>query len=207
MVRIILRLDLFIEQLFPRRRSLITQALDIIQRINRQTKPIRTVPNRQLKRRIDIALLPVPADQQILLALATIRKTVHEPGIRVKVENTRYVICKDGLVLMCLETMRMLRVINEFEQVDYVYEADFEVGEVCAEEGGGGEGFVRRHVAAGGHYNVWFSAAVVAGPLPDADTFCAVGDGLVHSEVLQVFLLVGDDYVDVVFAAEAVVHG
>ena len=60
-----------------------------------------------------------------------------------KVEDTRHVICKDGLVLMCLQTMRVLRVINELEQVDYVYEADFEVWKVCAEEGGSGEGFVR----------------------------------------------------------------
>ena len=46
---------------------------------------------------------------------------------------------------------------------------------------------------------------VVAGPFPDADAGGAVLDGLVHRQPLRGRLLAGDDDVDVVAAAQAVV--
>ena len=77
---------------------------------------------------------------------------------------------------------------------------------MLAEQRGGGEGFLRDDVAAAGHDEVWFGAGVVRGPGPDAEALGAVGDGVVHVEVLEVELLVCDDGVDVVGGAEAVVH-
>ena len=93
----------------------------------------------------------------------------------------------------------------EAEEIDDVDEADLEVGEVLAEDGGGGEGFLRGDVAGAGHDDVGLGAVVGGGPVPDADAFGAVLDGGVHVEVLEVRLLVGDDDVDVVDGAEAVV--
>ena len=81
MVRVILRLDLLIKQLLPRRRTLVTQAGNVIQRINRQAIAISAVPDSPLERRIDIALLPVSADEQVLLALAAICQAVNQPRV------------------------------------------------------------------------------------------------------------------------------
>lgn len=63
-----------------------------------------------------------------------------------------------------------------------------------------------RDVAAGRDYDVWFGTLVVTGPVPDSETLCAVRNCFIHAEELDVILLVGYDNVDVVDAAEAVVH-
>ena len=65
---------------------------------------------------------------------------------------------------------------------------------------------MRGNVTAGCHDDVGLLVLVVTRPFPDADALCAVGNSLLHGEVLQMLLLVGYDDVDVVFAAEAVVH-
>ena len=75
-----------------------------------------------------------------------------------------------------------------------------------AEDGNGGEGFERRDVAGAGHHDVRLGAAVVAGPFPDADAFGAVLDGGVHGKPLRGGMFAGDDDVDVMPAAQAVVH-
>ena len=62
------------------------------------------------------------------------------------------------------------------------------------------------NVTAGCHDDVGLLVLVVTCPFPDADALCAVGNSLLHGEVLEMLLLVGNNYVDVVLAAEAVVH-
>ena len=57
---------------------------------------------------------------------------------------------------------------------------------------------------AAGHHDVRV-AVVVAGPVPDADAAGAVQDRLVHRQVVERRLLAGDDDVDVVPAAQAVI--
>ena len=133
MVRIILRLDLLIKQLLPRRRTLVTQVTHVIKRINRQAIAISTVPDSQLERRVDIALLSVSTDEQVLLALAAICQAVDQPRVRVEVEDAGYVVCEDGLILMRFEAVGVLVLVDELEEVDDVYKTDFEVGKVCAE--------------------------------------------------------------------------
>jgi hypothetical protein len=60
-------------------------------------------------------------------------------------------------------------------------------------------------VAGRREHDVGLAARVGAGLVPDADPLAAVHDGLVHRHVLQVLLLVADDDVDQVAAAQAVV--
>ncbi len=93
----------------------------------------------------------------------------------------------------------------QLEQIDHVDEADLEVGELLAQQHGRGQRLLRGNVAGGGHHDVGLAAFVVAGPVPDADALGAVRDRRVHVHVLQVALLVADDHVDVVLAAQAVV--
>ena len=60
-------------------------------------------------------------------------------------------------------------------------------------------------VAAARHDHVGFGALVVAGPIPDSEALRAVRDRRLHVQILQVDLLVRDDHVDVVDAAQAMV--
>ena len=101
--------------------------------------------------------------------------------------------------------MGVLGLGHEAEEIDYVDEADFQLRAVLAQDGGCGEGFGGGDVTGAGEDDVGFGAGVGGGPVPDADALGAVLDGVVHAEVLEVRGLVGDDDVDVVGAAQAVV--
>ncbi len=67
------------------------------------------------------------------------------------------------------------------------------------------ERFERGHIAATGHHHVRLAALVVAGPFPDADAGGAMFDRLVHRQPHRRGLFAGDDDVDVIAAAQAMV--
>ena len=90
-------------------------------------------------------------------------------------------------------------------QVDDVDDADLQVGQVLAEEVDGGQRLQRRHVAGAGHDDVGLAAVVVARPVPDADAARACRSASSIVEPVRRRLLAGDDDVDVVAAAQAVV--
>src|ERR1700756_424490 len=93
----------------------------------------------------------------------------------------------------------------QFEEIDHIDESDLNVRKFFAEEGSRSEGLLSRNVPGGSHHHVRFTCLIIAGPIPDADAFGAMDDGLVHTQILQMLLLVADDYVHVVLAAEAMI--
>ena len=93
----------------------------------------------------------------------------------------------------------------QLHQIDDVDDADLQIGRVPAQQIDRGQRLQRRHVAAAGHHDVGLAAAVVAGPFPDAKPGFAMLDRLVHRQPLRRRLLAGDDDVDVVAAAQAVI--
>ena len=104
--------------------------------------------------------------------------------------------------------MRMLRTGLQLEQIDHIDETDLEVGELVPQQSGRRQRFLRGNVTGRRHHNVGFSTLVVAGPIPDTDALRAVPDCSVHVHVLQMHLLVGDDHVDVILAAQTMIgHG
>ena len=70
-------------------------------------------------------------------------------------------------------------------EVNDVHHPDFQIGQMLAHDGDGGERLQRGHVAAAGHDHVGRRALVVAGPRPDADALGAVLDGGVHRQPLR----------------------
>jgi hypothetical protein len=80
-----------------------------------------------------------------------------------------------------------------------------DVGEVLAQQRGGGQRLLGRDVAAADQHGVGLDALIVARPVPDADALGAMLDGGVHVQVLEMVLLVGHDHVDVVAALQAMV--
>jgi hypothetical protein len=63
----------------------------------------------------------------------------------------------------------------------------------------------RGHVAGAGEHDIGLRTSVARGPIPNSDPARAVRDRLVHRQEVQRGLLAGDDHVDVVAAAQAVV--
>ena len=131
---------------------------------------------------------------------------MHEPGVGVEREDDGPVVGEKRCVLCVRQAVRVVAVGDQLEEVHDVDEAHFHFGEVLAQQGGCSQGFLGHDVSAGGDDDVGLFAVVVGGPVPDADALGAVGDGGFHVEELDVVLLVGDDDVDVVGRAEAVVH-
>ena len=101
--------------------------------------------------------------------------------------------------------MRVLGRGLEAHQVDDVDDAHLQLGQPLAQDRRRGERLERRHVAAARHHDVGLLAVVVRRPVPDADSAGAVGDRVLHRQELERGLLAGDDDVDVVAAAQAVV--
>ena len=77
---------------------------------------------------------------------------------------------------------------------------------MLSEESRGCKRFLGHDITARCHDKIGLLAFVIGSPRPDAEAFRAVRDGVLHAEILQVQLLVGDDGVDVVGGAETVVH-
>ena len=99
----------------------------------------------------------------------------------------------------------MLAVGLEPHQVHDVDHADPQIREQPAQDRRGRDGLKGRDVARARENHVGFAPAVIGGPLPDPDPAGAVGDRVVDREVGEGGLLAGDDHVDVVVAAQAVV--
>ena len=91
-------------------------------------------------------------------------------------------------------------------QIDHVDEANLQIREILAQDGDGGERLLGQDVAGTGHHHVRLRAASLLAhsqmPMPLVQWMTAC----VHVQVRQVRLLVGDDDVDVVFAAQAVIR-
>jgi hypothetical protein len=70
----------------------------------------------------------------------------------------------------------------------------------------GGQRFQRRDVAGAGHHDVGLGTGRFrARPWPDADAGIAMRRGLAHAEPLRCRLLAGDDHVDAVVGAQAMI--
>ena len=93
----------------------------------------------------------------------------------------------------------------QLHQVHDIDDADFQIGQMLAQDGDGGERLQRGHVATAGHDDIGFGAGVAAGPLPDADAGGAMLHGGVHRQPLRRLIFAGDHDVDVVAAAQTMI--
>lgn len=147
------------------------------------------------------------SNENIVAAGTLERQAVDQPRVRMEVEYHRLVSREQRVPIAVGETVGMVRVVDQLEQVDHVDTTNLELGEVLEEKIDGGEGLAGRDVATAGHDDVGLLAGVGAELRPDADTFRAMRNGLFHGEVLEMVLLVCYDDVDVVGRPQAVIHG
>src|SRR5262245_22646059 len=102
--------------------------------------------------------------------------------------------------------MRMLARRLQLHEIHDVDDTYLQLGRVTAKQVDGSQSLQCRHVSAASHHNVELLATVVAGPFPDSKPGTAMLDRLVHRQPLRGRLFSGDDYIDVVSAAQAVVR-
>ena len=62
------------------------------------------------------------------------------------------------------------------------------------------------YIATGCKDNISLAALIVAGPVPNTNAFCAMLNSVLGPEKLDMLLLIGDNHIDIVHAAEAMVH-
>jgi len=174
---------------------------------NSQAVSVGLVADSKLERGVNVALLLVTTNAHALLSLALVGKTVDQPRVGVEVENNRLVIGKDGIVLGVGQTVWMIAIGLQLEQVDDIDEANLQLGKMLTKKGSSSKRFLRASVTATCHDDIRLCTCIVGGPRPNTKTLATVGDGVFHVEELKVVLLVGNNDVDVVDRLEAVVHG
>ena len=91
---------------------------------------------------------------------------------------------------------------HEVHDVDHPYP---QRRDMLAQEGDGAEGLQGGDVTRAGHDDVRLAVFVIAGPGPYPESLGAMNHGVVHAQVLEGRLLAGDDDIDVMAAAQAVI--
>ena len=152
------------------------------------------------------ALLLVAADVEVVVVGAPVGQAVDEPRVAVVGEDHRPVRREERVELVVGEAVGMLVGALQAHQVDDVDDAHLQLGQVLAQQRRGGQHLERRDVAGAAQHDVGLDAGVAAGPVPRADPARAVQDRVVHRQPVQRGLLAGHHDVDVVAAAQAVVH-
>ena len=105
---------------------------------------------------------------------------------------------------MVRQPVRVLGVGLQAHDVDDVDHPHRQLGQFAAQDVGGGQRLQGRNVPGARQHDVGLTLGV-AGPVPDAEPAGAVRDCRFHVQVGQGGLLAGDDDVDVVAAAQAVI--
>src|SRR5437867_5005500 len=120
---------------------------------------------------------------------ASVGQPVDERWITMKREDDRFALREKRIEVMVAQTMRVLTLGLKSHQVDDINDANLQCGTMPAKQIDSGQRLQRGHVATTGHDYVRFTASIIAGPVPDADTRGAVFNCLFHGQPLGSWLL------------------
>src|SRR5664280_1096194 len=186
-------------------RGSLAQARNTVDYIDHEVKAVEVVEHHHVERRGRRALLLVSAHVDVVVVGAAVGQPVDQQRVAVVGEDHRATRREQGVELLVGEAVRVLAVGLQAHQVDDVEDPHLQVGQLSSEDRGGRDRLERRHVARARHHHVGLGAFVAARPVPHADPARAVGDRLLDRQVVERRLLAGDDHVDVVAAAQAVI--
>ena len=134
LVSVVLSPDSLFNELLACARTLVTKPLaHVVNGQNRERETVCFVPDRKLKRGVDVALLFVATNVEEVLTRAVVGQTVHQPRVGVERKHNRLVVGEESAVFSVCQTMGVVAVGDELEQIDQVDEADIEIGEVGAQ--------------------------------------------------------------------------
>ena len=100
---------------------------------------------------------------------AAVGQPVDQPRVSMEGEDDRLVLGEELVEIHVAQPVRVLGLRLQLHEVDDIDHSDFQLGQMLAQNGDGGERFQRGHVATAGHDHIGCNTLVVAGPLPDAD--------------------------------------
>ena len=205
LARIRARLQSPLDELLAKPGGLGSEPRHPVDDVDGEVEAVEIVEHDHVERRRGRSFLLVAADVQVPVVRPPVREAVDQPRIAVVREDDRPVGREDRVELRVGQAVWVLGVRLEAHQVDDVDDADHQVGKRLAQKRRRRKGLERRDVAGAREHDVRRAAAVVRGPLPDAQATGAMHDRVVHGEVVQRRLLPRDDHVHVVPAAQAVV--
>ena len=151
------------------------QAGHAVDHVDGEVEAVDLIEDRELERRVDVALLLVAAHVDVVVVVAAIGELVDERGVAVEVEDDRLVEGEERVEVAIGEAVRMLGVGHEAEEIDDVDEANLEVGE--ASRGGWRRRPALPCVGMSPAQAMTTSGSLpssVRGPVPDADALGAV---------------------------------
>ena len=96
--------------------------------------------------------------------------------------------------------MRVLAAGLQLHQIDDIDYPDLQIGKMLAQDGNGGQNLQRGCISTTSHHYVRLTILVVAGPLPDADSFRAMDDRFVHGQPLGQGVFSRNHHVDIMAA-------
>src|SRR5277367_2116080 len=99
----------------------------------------------------------------------------------------------------------MLALGLELHQIDDIDHTDFQIGQMLTKDGNSSQNLQSGCVSAAAHYYIRLCVLGVAGPLPDANSFCAMHNSSIHSQPLREGMFACNHYIDVVPAAQAMI--
>ena len=94
----------------------------------------------------------------------------------------------------------------QFEQVDNVNNTDLKFRHFITKDSNCSHDLKCRCITAAGHNNVWFFTTVIACPLPDTNTLCAVFNSLLHGQPLAAWMFGSYNCIDIVLTLDAVIE-
>ena len=206
LVDVLLVLDQLVLELLLQVDALVAGLRQAVDGVHHEVEAVQVVQHRHVEGRGDGAFFLVAADVDVVVVGAAVGQPVDQPRIGMEGEDDRLVLGEELVEIHVAQPVRMLGLRLQLHEVDDVDHPDFQLGQMLAQDGDGGERLQRGHVAAAGHDHVGRDVLVVAGPLPDADALGAVLDGGVHRQPLRRRVFARDHDVDVMAAAQAVIH-
>ena len=108
-----------------------------VDHVDHQIEAVDLVEDRELERRVDVALLLVAAHVQVLVVREAVGELVDQPGIAVEVEDHRLVGGEQAVELAVRRAVRVLARRLHLVQVHHVDEAHLQVGQPLAQDRGG----------------------------------------------------------------------
>ncbi len=158
--------------------------IDVVQRQHHEVEAVDLVLDAHIKGCGDRALLLIAAHVDVPV-FPFVGQLVDEGRIAVKGKDDGLVDGEDRVVGLLRQPVGVQIIGLQAHEVDHVYNPDFQLREVFAQDGHGGQSLQSRGIAAAGHDHIRLGALVVRGPVPDADALRAVDDGLLHREPLR----------------------
>ena len=197
--------NLRIKQFLHGVRSNSLKSWNTLNHVHRQTEAVNLVLDRQLQGCIDIALFFITADVHVVVIRSTVSKAMDQPRISMKVKDDWFVDGEERIEILIRQAVRMFRARLQLEKINYIDVTDLEIREFFSQQRNGRQCFLRWYITSRSHHHIWFAALIVTCLTPGANPLGAVCDCRIHVQVLQMHLFVADDYVDVVFAPQAMV--